>query len=371
MADDEKRNPFTPSFGEVPLCLAGRERLLGEVRAALGRDNRSPELTTLVSGARGTGKTALLARIAEDAQREGWIAVKALAAPGMLEDIYQHAVRDSSHIVEAARGGRRLTGVGVGQVLSLEWEAEAAGQANWRMRMEALLSELESRGAGLLIAVDEVDPAEAEMVELASTYQLFVMDGRRVSLVMAGLPHNIEKAKSDRRISFIRRAQQRRLGRIEDFEVRRAMAKTVAQGGRAIGDEALGIAVEAAGGFPFMIQLVGYRMWDERPAAGEVTAEDARAGAEMARREFESYVLESTYRELSDGDIDFLRAMLPDEGPSALRDVAARLGKPSGHVGTYKERLLKAGVIGEPDRNAVGFELPGFKEVLARRLGGA
>jgi len=38
-------------------------------------------------------------------------------------------------------------------------------------------------------------------------------------------------------------------------------------------------------------------------------------------------------------------------------------------VGTYKERLLRAGVIGEPERNAVEFELPGFREFLLERLG--
>jgi hypothetical protein len=208
------------------------------------------------------------------------------------------------------------------------------------------------------------------MVQLASVYQLLVMDGRRIALVMAGLPHNIEKAKSNKRISFVRRAQQRQLTRVEDYEVRRAMRKTIELGGRTICDNALDIAVEAAGGFPFMIQLVGYRTWEESPENAEITEADAREGAEMAKQEMRSYVLESTYRELSDGDIAFLMAMAEDEDASSLKDIAARLGKPSGHVGTYKERLLRAGVIGEPDRNAVEFELPGFKEFLLERLGG-
>ena len=92
MANSIGLNPFTPSFGEVPFILAGRDRLLREVNTAFARPNRSPELTMLISGARGTGKTALLARIAEDAVRNGWIAVTSIASPGMLEDIYQHAV---------------------------------------------------------------------------------------------------------------------------------------------------------------------------------------------------------------------------------------------------------------------------------------
>ena len=90
----------------------------------------------------------------------------------------------------------------------------------------------------------------------------------------------------------------------------------------------------------------------------------------MAQAEFRSYVLESTYRDLSDGDLAFLKAMLPDEGASSMRDIAERLGKSSSYASTYRERLLRQGVIGEPDRNAVGFELPGFREFLIERIGG-
>lgn len=369
MAQSYKPNPFTPSFGEIPLVLAGRDRLLGEIASALSRPNRSPELTMLIAGARGTGKTALLAKAAERAQQSGWIAVKAVASPGMLEDIYQHAVRDSAHITAKPDGARRLTGLGLGQALSLEWHVDAPEPGNWRMRMEGLLDQVEETGAGLFIAVDEIDPAIDEMVQLASVYQLMVMDGRRVALMMAGLPHNIEKAKGDRRISFIRRAQQRRLGRVADEDVRRAIEQTVRQGEREIDPEAVEVATQAAEGFPFMIQLVGYRMWEESPTDAPISPADAKAGAEAAAREMDSYILESTYRDLSDGDIAFLAAMLEDEGGSSLKDIGRRLGKPSGHVGTYKERLLKAGVIDETDRNAVGFSLPGFKRFLANRLG--
>lgn len=76
----------------------------------------------------------------------------------------------------------------------------------------------------------------------------------------------------------------------------------------------------------------------------------------------------SAYRELSDGDINFLKAMLQDEGGSQLVDIRTRLGKPSGHVGTYRERLLKAGVIDEVDRGVIAFALPGFEAFLREKL---
>ena len=361
-------NPFTPTFGQVPANMAGRDRLLREMGQALNARTRAPELTMLLSGARGSGKTVLLASIAEEAQRSGWVCASTVAAEGMLEDILVQAVDKAGHFVDIPGQSNSLTGVGIGQILSLEWERGGEQPANWRLRMQKLISALEEAGSGLVVLVDELDPSVEEAVQLASIYQLFVMENRKVALVMAGLPYNIERAKGDKRISFVRRAQQRRLGRVADIEVGEAIRKTVVGAGRSIGDEALEIAVGTAAGFPFMIQLVGYRMWARSPENDEISAEDARVGSALAQEELRSYVLESTYRDLSDGDVAFLKAMLPDAGQSLMKDVAARMGKSSSYASTYRERLLRQGVIGEPDRNAVGFELPGFREFFAERI---
>lgn len=361
-------NPFTPSFGEIPLHFAGRDRIIAEMEHAFAQNRRVPELTTLISGARGTGKTALMGRMCQAARKNGWIAVKTVAGAGMLEDILQHAIKDSAHIINDDSSQRRLKGIGIGQIVNLEWEFKNTGSENWRIRMEDLLDLLAEHDIGLCIAVDEINVREAELIYLASTYQIFVNDNRKVALLMAGLPYNIEKAKSNERISFVRRAQQRRLARIEDFAVADAIKKTVEDGGRKIEKKALDIAVDAAKGFPFLIQLIGYRMWQENPNADTITANDAEKGTDLAMQELRTYVLESTYRELSDGDLNFLRVMLGDEKDSSLKDIAKRLGKSSAHVGTYKTRLCKAGVIGETDRGRVGFDLPGFKEFLKEKL---
>lgn len=60
----EFENPFTPSFGEIPAHLAGRQQIIRDVERAFVSERRRPELTTLFSGARGTGKTALLSVLA-------------------------------------------------------------------------------------------------------------------------------------------------------------------------------------------------------------------------------------------------------------------------------------------------------------------
>lgn len=49
-------NPFTPSFGEVPEHLAGRRDVARCFKRVFESSRCRPELTTLFSGARGTGK---------------------------------------------------------------------------------------------------------------------------------------------------------------------------------------------------------------------------------------------------------------------------------------------------------------------------
>ena len=360
-------NPFTPTFGEVPLYMAGRDTVLRSMARAFERQGRAPELTTLVLGARGTGKTALLAKIAEEALGYGWVCANVTAVPGMLDDILVQATRAAERIV-GGTSGRRLTGVGVGQLVSVEWEHGPASPSNWRSKMEDVLDSLQQYETGLLITVDEVQCDSDELVQLAAAYQQFVKERRRVGLLMAGLPFHIEELKQNKVVSFLRRAEHQYLGRIADYEMANAIRKTVEGGGRAIGSSALQVAAKAAEGFPFMMQLVGYRAWDEHPNEPEVSLSDIEVGIAMARNEMRERILESTYRGLSDGDIAFLSAMLPDEGDSSLKAIAERMGKSSAYVNTYRRRMLKQGIVGDRRRGEVGFDLPAFKEFLAEKI---
>ena len=125
----------------------------------------------------------------------------------------------------------------------------------------------------------------------------------------------------------------------------------------------------AAGGFPYLMQLVGYRAWDVRPSECTISPADVAHGIELARKEMESKILDATYRELSEGDIRFARAMLQDEGDSSIADIGRRLERSSSQVAQYRRRLIDAGVIGERRRGVVGFDLPYFRELLLEHEG--
>ena len=361
-------NPFTPTFGRMPAVLAGRQELISELETALKSHGSDPNLCSLFTGARGVGKTVLLSYLASRAESFGWISANVTARPGMLEDIIERATEAADAFVDRP-ADRRLTSISVSKLFGMAWEYRDPASGNWRTRMNKLLDVLAEHQIGLLITVDEVDPGLDELVDFAATFQHFVRESRDVALCMAGLPSRVSALLSDKSASFLRRAAQHQLGRIADHDVRDAFRETVEEAGRRVEDEALDIAVAAADGFAYMVQLVGFRSWAAMGEAEVMTSEHARRGAELARQDFINGVVKKTCQELSDGDMAFLEAMLADKGrPSSVADVAARMGKNTNYARVYRTRLLEQGVIDAPRRGYVTFEMPLLRAYLSEEL---
>lgn len=183
---------------------------------------------------------------------------------------------------------------------------------------------------------------------------------------MAGLPkHTTELIENDR-VSFLRRSRQRHLGLIANADIEDAFLRTIEEGGMNIDFDALELMVNASGGFAYMMQLVGYYSWSAASQTDTITINDAERGIKRARAEFETGVLENTYREMSAGDRAFARAMLPDLTGSTLTDVARRMGKGTNYASTYKTRLMRQGVISDRAGKSFDFDIPGFRDYLAK-----
>ncbi|MBQ9014900.1 MAG: ATP-binding protein [Firmicutes bacterium] len=358
-------NPFTPNFGQVPQIIAGRDQIIMELDEVFDGALGSPARTTILIGARGSGKTAMLSYFAQRCRQKGWISVSASCIAGIQEDILQQAAMAADHFTEPEHS-RRLTGVSLGQFLGISWENVSGFTPNWRTRMTALLDVLAEQDIGLFLTIDEIDPHLEEMIQIASVYQLLVRENRKVALLMAGLPSEVSGLLNDRSVSFLRRASQHHLGRIADHEVTQAFRHTIESAGKQIEADALADATKAIDGFPYMLQLVGFRSWQGAGESAELKREHVRTGIEMAQKDFENRVLLATMTSLSRGDKTFLRAMLPDAGRSSVSDIEQRLDKSSGYVSRYRGRLIESGVIEQDGRGWVRFALPGLQSYLKK-----
>ena len=127
------------------------------------------------------------------------------ALPGMLQDVEVGTRRAAAHLL-SAEPSATVTGIELAPLGALHFERTPQPSSTWRYRMSDMLDELAKTGSGLLITVDELDPNLDEMIELAAVYQHFVQEGRKVALLMAGLPHNVSSLINNKTVSFLRRA---------------------------------------------------------------------------------------------------------------------------------------------------------------------
>jgi len=358
------KNPFTPAFGSEPMILAGRDKILEDVLGGLENGPGDPNRATILIGPRGSGKTVLLTRIANEALKIGWVTARVTASEGMLGSIIEQTQKNSKDFLPK-KINARLTGLNAfGLGFSIETTKE--NRPSWRLQMTELLELLDEFQVGLLITVDEIDTKQDEMVTLVRDFQHFVTEKREVALLMAGLPGKTLQMFQDKSISFVRRAFQHYLDSIPLADVKMAIQKTVEASGRAIDNDALNTAAAFTNGFPFLIQLIGYHMWRQSPEAKSISLSDVEKGMESAYEYMERMILDTTVKDLSDKDIAFLLAMTTDPEISRISDIIKRLNVSASAAGQYRLRLIRQGIIEEYGRGKVRFTMPLLREYLKK-----
>jgi hypothetical protein len=120
----------------------------------------------------------------------------------------------------------------------------------------------------------------------------------------------------------------------------------------------------ATGGYPFLIQLVGFHSWRQSPENLDISVQDAITGIEQARRRLGSLVYAPALADTSEVDRTFLLAMARDDGPSKMGDVQRRLRVDTNYASQYRLRLIAAELIEPVARGYVDFSLPYLREFL-------
>lgn len=355
-------NLFTPTFGSVPPYLAGRDQIVNEILGAMSGNGHDPNLKSILVGARGTGKTTLLSYISERALDYGWITVRVTCFKGMNEEILSKLKKVASEYLESSNT-KKIKGVSVGQLFSLEWENEQEDKdITISTKILNILDVLSKMDIGVLFAIDEVKPSVKDMLKFVVDYQTF--ENKKIALLMAGLPYQVSQLLRNEEVSFLRRAQYKKLERIPDGDVKNAFEKTFLSSGKKIDDDALEYATKEADGFAYMIQLIGYKTYELDPQKIMITLDDVKQGVKEAKRNMQDSIYRTTFYELSQGDLEYLKAMLVDDGVSSTKIIADRINKDKGYASQYRKRLLESGIIRSLRRGQVEFDIPGFKEFL-------
>ena len=170
----------------------------------------------------------------------------------------------------------------------------------------------------------------------------------------------------DEVITFLRRARTNVLANVPIDEVKESFAQTFEDSGMSLDTSLVEKAAVATAGYPYMIQLVGYYIWDAADAREStvISKEDVNEGIREARVDLDNAVCVPELHGLSKNDKAYLEAMAVSDGPSGTSEVARRMGRSAKYAATYRKRLLDAYVIRQTDRGEVDFAVPFLREYL-------
>lgn len=356
----KKLNPFKPTAGMNPPELIGRDPILSEFEEALENGPGAPDRLMRVSGVRGVGKTVLLNALGDVAREHGYQVVDVASHAGFCDRILGALNRAAE--VSSVKVAPSILGVSLG---SVEF-SKSATQLGETM-FEA------SKHGGLLVTLDEIQDAPMEeMRELGNEIQLLIRQGANVAFAFAGLPSSIDGVVGNDSLTFLQRAKHVELSRLSDFEVGESFEETMSQAGMFIDEEVARQLTEASAGYPFMIQLVGYYVWQTaaRRGSDSVTSVDAEKGIGAARDSFNSMVIEPALRRLPGKQLEYLHALAQcaeKEATSGM--VAERLGTSTPSLSSYRKRLIDAGYIEALSYGKLSFAIPYMREYLLAHQG--
>lgn len=347
-----QKNPFTLSFGRKPAHYISR---LNQSQKIIETFSLAPvtEQLFVITGVRGSGKTVLMAGIANELdRRDEWIVIRLspdeddLVAT-LCANLYHHQKVHQTFL--KAHVAVHLLGIGV----NVENQSPAMTALN---AIEEMLTAIASRRQKVLIAIDEVTNTP-QIRKLASAFQLLIGKEQPIFLLMTGLYENIKNLQDQKNLTFLYRAPKIFLDPLDLGAIRDAYRRVFNI------DEATAIQMaKMTKGYPFAFQALGYICWE----LGEI---DSRRLPEIRSR-YDQILSEAVYSkiwsELSNEDRKILGAIAEQDDADDIRVQAIRqiTGMPSNKFSVYRQRLKERGLLDTRKYGYVSLALPRFADFV-------
>jgi len=386
---DPTRNPFAPGAGTQPPELAGRASIIANATIALSRIKlgRAAQSQMLL-GLRGVGKTVLLNRIAEIAEKDGYATV-VLEAPEdrrlaeMLVPPLRSLLFRLSRVENAKDAARRGLGVlrafasafkvKVGDIeFGIQAETGTADSGTLESDLPELLLAVaaaarEARNAVALF-VDEVQYLSGEDLgalivsahKMAQRSLPFIAFGAGLSQ-LAGLAGEA-KSYSERLFEYPD------VGPLAAEAAQDAIREPMRREGVNISEGALDRIVEKTRGYPYFLQEWGYHAWNVATSS-PVTPEDAERATANALERLDKGFFRVRLDRLTPREKDYVRAMAAlGPGPHRSGEIAQKLSMDVTTAGPLRNGVIKKGMVYSPQHGDTAFTVPVFDEFMRRSM---
>lgn len=336
--------------------LAGRDSDIDYILEALRTGPRDSAFSMALIGDRGVGKTVVLNKIQSEVRETmGWPVVAMQAVPdaeillplaeklreeasstwqrvGALVKTLDKEISVSANllVVQATAKAQSGGSASTASVAALERIFTAVGEAAKR------------RNHGVLITIDEahVIPRLPDLAVLGAAIQLVTKRRQLpVAVLLAGLPELRQRFRGIG--TFLERLDFREIGNLSKESTAYALVKPAADRGVHYEDDALALLVDASGGYPYHVQLLGQRTWEAAGRRRQIALSDAEAGAAAAQLEMDA-IHQSRWDELSELERDYVYVVAthgPD--PVEVSVIQDALGRTPGQLSSTRKSLIE------------------------------
>lgn len=354
-------NPFNPSFGMKPTVVLNRNQTLDQLVADIKKLN-TPFRTTLIYGTRGVGKTIYMNAVGQEIQKDpSWAALHLIISNNMVEHLasllYQKATTTVRNLMDQIIGVKfSIAGV------SIQYDRQSRNSVDYQVLLERMLTVLKHEGQHVLVMIDEAQDTPG-LVELASVYQVLISEELPISVIMTGLPKNVQELQNNHALTFLLRSGRVNLSPLDYFDIRTRYQQELSKRDPQISPELIRKLAQLADGYAYAFQLLGYLMW--RSPEKHLTEKSL----DQILPEFQAQLSRNAYRkmleELSPVDQRFVVVMAHSgEYPVPTKYIGQQLKQKPGYIGVYRRRLIDSQIIESANYGYVKFTLPLFRKFM-------
>ena len=356
-------NPFNPSFGKRPTHFYGRQEITRSIISSV-EDINSPWRTTLITGIRGSGKTALLSDIRKNMNNNNIIVLYIVPNDAILDSVLTQLYRQQPKTITGSAPELKSVSVNLGLSVNLEKNMSKPNfTESFSYQIMEMIDNYMKHGKHVTFLIDEAQKHTEDMRIFISIYQDLVMQEYSVSMVLTGLPTVISDILNDDILTFLRRSKQIELENVELMIVEHEFKKVFLKDKAPLTKELVSKAAISTYGYPYLIQLIGFYLWEETKniniSYGVLEDVLLKSKAELFRN-----VHRVIFADLSSQDKEFLYAMSEDDKISSVSDIGKRMKKEKNYISKYRERLLSAGVVKSVGHGLLRFNYPYMREFL-------
>lgn len=365
-------NPFTPVFGGKPDVFFGRQLILARFDLAM-IDHGSDDRALFITGARGSGKTALLEQLSQRANKRGWTVldlgpedtVSALIH-GLVHHDSETKTTDPQISISILGSGGSASGISTSRTTSFTRDNLT----------NIFIEACDKTRKGIFVTIDEVQKVTREDISaICNAFQMASRKGYDVMFAVAGLPYSYDSIIHHEGCTYMRRAVHEELGLLSRDETEGAFVSSLKNTkGIATNPACLTKLVDASYGHPYLIQLIGYYLVTtinenqdcKKYKASEQDADKAIATAITA---YERRALEPIMSEMSAMMrlyIEGMVASLDETHCATTAEIAEVLNKNSASLTRARDALIKSGIIVTPARGKVRFAIPYLRTYAAK-----